>query len=363
MTVICLSAGHSAKCPGAADILDEFAENRRMVATVAAKLNVRAGGKCYSFVDMTSRDQNTNLNTIVDWHNSIARDLDVSIHFNCSDQHTANPLGTEVLYITQNDLAGRLSAAIAGGSGLIDRGPKPRNDLFFLNNTEMPAVLIEVCFVDSEADCDLYAEHFDSICEAIARILSNGQGNATAALLDITGKVSSFGGPLDTGVAPDEGLAFIDEISDQPALFLPAQPAGTTGLARRLDPAVDYVACRWDYERTPRDMLLREMAWVGYPGGRGYRAYPADWGPHVDTNRVADISPGLMERLGMVTDDTVRVIFPCPDELTEPPPIERPDRPGRPPPPRVYVNIETTAGVEVGISINGEPVLVDDEED
>jgi N-acetylmuramoyl-L-alanine amidase len=363
MTVICLSAGHSAKCPGAADILDEFAENRRMVAMIAARLtHQRPGCKCYSFVDMTSRDQNTNLNTIVDWHNSIARDLDVSIHFNCSNQHTTDPRGTEVLYVTQNDLAGRLSAAIAGSSGLINRGPKLRNDLFFLNNTEMPAVLIEVCFVDSEADCDLYAEHFDSICEAIAGILSNVQSNATAALLDITGKVSSFGGPLDTGVAPDEGLAFIDEISDQPALFLPAQPVGTTGLARRLDPAVDYVACRWDYERTPRDMLLREMAWVGYPGGRGYRAYPADWGPHMDTGRVADISPGLMHRLGIVTDDIVRVIFPFPKDFTEQPPP--PMRPG-PLPPRVYVNIETTPGINVGISINGEPILfdLDDDED
>lgn len=359
MTVVCLSAGHSAKCPGAADILDEFAENRRVVATVAAKLDARAGCKCCSFVDMTSRDQNTNLNTIVDWHNSIARDLDVSIHFNCSDQHTANPIGTEVLYVTQDGLAGRLSAAIAGSSGLIDRGAKLRNDLFFLNNTEMPAVLIEVCFVDSEADCELYAGHFDSICEAIAGILSNGQSNATA-LVDVTGKVSSFGGPLDTGVAPDEGLAFIYEPDQQPALFLPVQPEGTTGLARRLDPAVDYVACRWDYERTPRDMLLTEMAWVGYPGGRGYRAYPADWGPHMDTGRVADISPGLMHRLGMVTDDIVRVIFPCPKDFTEQPPP--PVRPG-PLPPHVYVNIETTAGVEVRISINGEPVLVDDEED
>ena len=36
---------------------------------VAAKLNAR-GCKCYSFIDLTSRDQNTNLNTIVDWHNS-----------------------------------------------------------------------------------------------------------------------------------------------------------------------------------------------------------------------------------------------------------------------------------------------------
>ena len=175
----------------------------------------------------------------------------------------------------------------------------------------MPAVLIEVCFVNSEADASAYQQQFDSICEAIAGILSNGQSNATA-LLDITGKVSSFGGPLDMGVAPDEGLAFIHEIDDRPGLFLPYQPEDTTGLARRLNPAVFYVACRWDYDVTSRDMLLRENAWVGVPGGSGLRAYPADWGPNENTGRVADISPGLMEELGIETDDTVRVIFPYP---------------------------------------------------
>ena len=38
------------------------------------------------------------------------------------------------------------------GCGFINRGAKKRTDLFFLNNTEMPAILMEVCFVDSEAD-------------------------------------------------------------------------------------------------------------------------------------------------------------------------------------------------------------------
>jgi len=39
-------------------------------------------------------------------------------------------------------------------------------------------------------------------------------------------------------------------------------------------------------------------------------AFPADWGPHENTGRVADISPGLMDDLGIQTDDEVEVIFP-----------------------------------------------------
>jgi N-acetylmuramoyl-L-alanine amidase len=44
--------------------------------------------------------------------------------------------------------------------------------------------------------------------------------------------------------------------------------------------------------------------------GKAYPAYPADWGPHQDTDRIADISPGLMAALGIETDDEVEVIFP-----------------------------------------------------
>jgi hypothetical protein len=41
--------------------------------------------------------------------------------------------------------------------------------------------------------------------------------------------------------------------------------------------------------------------------GREAVATPADWGPHEDTGRVADISPGLMEQLGIQTDDEVEI--------------------------------------------------------
>jgi N-acetylmuramoyl-L-alanine amidase len=135
------------------------------------------------------------------------------------------------------------------------------------------------------------------------------------------GKASWFGGPNDTGVDPDEGLAFLYEVSDAPELFLPVQPPGTSGLARRLDPDKHYVAVRWDYDVTPKEMLAS-----GVPAsvrsiatGRTFLARPADWGPHQDTGRVADVSPGLLAALGIETDDEVEVIYPAPGpgELTQ----------------------------------------------
>jgi N-acetylmuramoyl-L-alanine amidase len=130
-------------------------------------------------------------------------------------------------------------------------------------------------------------------------------------MLTLKGKVSHFGGPNDDGVAPDEGLAFISAVDQAPHLFLSYQPEGTTGLARRLNPQAYYIACRWDYDETPAYMLLEEMALVHAPKtGRSLKLYPADWGPHQDTNRVADISPGAMQALGITTDDEVVVEFP-----------------------------------------------------
>ena len=83
-------------------------------------------------------------------------------------------MGTECLYITQPDLAGQVSAAISW-CGLLNRGPKKRTDLFFLNNTEMPAILIETCFVDSAADAAVYQQQFDAICAAIASVLGGAE--------------------------------------------------------------------------------------------------------------------------------------------------------------------------------------------
>ena len=131
--------------------------------------------------------------------------------------------------------------------------------------------------------------------------------------MKVSGKCSFFGGPFDTGVAPDEGLAFIYEVEQAPELFLPEQPPNTSGLARRLHPGRRYVACRWDYDQYPKDELRNGLATVRcLRTGKVYHdVHPADWGPHVDTDRVADLSPGLMIELGVATDDEVEVVYPA----------------------------------------------------
>jgi hypothetical protein len=79
-------------------------------------------------------------------------------------------------------------------------------------------------------------------------------------------------------------------------------------LARRLDPASFYLACRWDYNVTSKVQLLNSKATVRNPAnGSTAEAQPVDWGPDASTGRVADLSPGLAECLGLSTDDEVEV--------------------------------------------------------
>ena len=318
---IVISSGHGKYVRGASGILDEVDEARLVVEALADELRLR-DVNVVTFHDDVSRSQNENLNRIVDFHNSEVRDLDISVHFNAYEQ-VSKPMGTEVLYVTQNALAGQLSAAISS-VGFINRGPKKRTDLFFLNKTAMPSVLLEVCFVDSEADANIYQAQFDLICANIASTLA-GDENAiplpppepTDTGLHVTGRCSCFGGPDDTGVSPSEGLAFIGDVDDAPQLFLPFQPKGTTGLARRLNPYIHYVACRWDYSKTPKGTLLENVALVkSLKHGTFMTAFPADWGPNENTGRVADISPGLMVDLGIETDDEVEVIYPWTEDET-----------------------------------------------
>jgi len=129
--------------------------------------------------------------------------------------------------------------------------------------------------------------------------------------ITLVGKMSHFGGPDDTGVAADEGLALYNspaDVASHPELFLDQQPPGTTGLARRLNPDAMYLACRWDYKMTPKDYLRNTKVRVTNPKNKKFmEASPADFGPALATGRIADLSPGLEKALGLKTDDVCQI--------------------------------------------------------
>ena len=163
-----ISSGHSINCQGAADIINEVTEARKVVDRVYEI--VKASGKqCYKYHD-TSSSSTQNLVNIVNWHNGFKDGIDVSIHFNAYT-HINKPMGTEVCYYGNPSLAAAVSKEVATAGGFIDRGAKQRTGLYFLKHTNKPAILIEVCFVDSVADVNLYRANFERICQAIAKSL------------------------------------------------------------------------------------------------------------------------------------------------------------------------------------------------
>src|SRR6516164_4307378 len=171
---VVISSGHGKYIRGASGYptppqLDEVDEARRVVETVAEYLRL-AGVEVVTLHDNVSTSQSANLSWITSHHNAEGpHAYDISCHFNAFD---GNAHGVEVLYVTQESLARELSAAIASAGHFTNRGPKYRGDLAFLNNTNEPAVLIETCFCDNTGDSNLYNQHYDDICHAIAEELS-----------------------------------------------------------------------------------------------------------------------------------------------------------------------------------------------
>ena len=163
-----ISSGHSINCQGARDIINEVTEARKVVDRVYEIIKA-SGKQCYKYHD-TSSSSTQNLVNIVNWHNGFKDGVDVSIHFNAYT-HINKPMGTEVCYYSNSSLAAAVSKEIATAGGFIDRGAKQRTGLYFLKHTNKPAILIEVCFVDSVADVNLYRANFERICQAIAKSL------------------------------------------------------------------------------------------------------------------------------------------------------------------------------------------------
>ena len=184
--------------------------------------------------------------------------------------------------------------------------------------------LIETIFSFSEDEADIVTAVNDTKGTfSVEATFKDDAANVEGAVIRVKGKMSFFGGPNDPGVKPDEGLSLFDQadVAANPDLFLPAQPPGTTGLARRLNPQANYLACRWSLALTPKSYLKTITVKVTNPkNNKSENARPADTGPATWTGRAADLSRGLADKLGLKTDDECEVEIPLPQADTPIPP-------------------------------------------
>lgn len=150
---ICVIAGHTTagKGTGAVGYINESNENRIVGKKVVEYLNQAGHTAVYGEINKSDNY----LAEQVAIANKDNYDLVVQIHFN-ANKTTPNPMGTETLYKTSNGKKYAEQVTNSLGKMYKQRGAKQRTDLYWLNQTKAPAILVEICFVDSKADTDKY---------------------------------------------------------------------------------------------------------------------------------------------------------------------------------------------------------------
>lgn len=102
--------------------------------------------------------------------NQTGADYFVSIHRN-SSPYPNQYSGIESLVYNRYGAAARMADNInqqLEAVGFLNQGINQRQDLVVLNRTQMPAVLVEVGFINTDVDNQLFDQRFDDIAQAIA---------------------------------------------------------------------------------------------------------------------------------------------------------------------------------------------------
>lgn len=164
--IVGINCGHTVSGSigsGAVGYLDESDETR----VVGYKLMDYLRSKGVTVVDCTNDRASTvseNLSQIVAMANAQPLDLFVSIHFN-----SGGGRGTEVFtYNAERFSQAELVCENMAKLGFVNRGIKDGSNLYVVRRTNARAMLVEVCFVDTKTDADLYhSVGADAIAKAI----------------------------------------------------------------------------------------------------------------------------------------------------------------------------------------------------
>ncbi|EOE7203674.1 N-acetylmuramoyl-L-alanine amidase [Clostridioides difficile] len=168
---IAIVPGHtlSGKGTGATGYIDEGKENRILTDLIVKWLK-QGGATVYTGKVDKSNNYLAEQCEIANRQNV---DLAVQIHFN-ANKTTLNAMGTETIYKTNNGkvYAERVNKKLS--TIFKNRGAKSDvRGLYWLSHTKAPAILIEVCFVDSKADTDYYIKNKNTVAKLIAEGILN----------------------------------------------------------------------------------------------------------------------------------------------------------------------------------------------
>lgn len=155
---IAVRGGHNAQATGAVAILNELNEDRKVYKSVISNL-IAAG---HEVLDVTPGNCSVNedLRYGVSKANAWGADLFISTHFDKCYTHYEGALGTGTWILGYGGnaevIARRIVNSVANGTGLVNRGVKTNSKLYELRNTNMSAVIVEVCFTEATRDVEIY---------------------------------------------------------------------------------------------------------------------------------------------------------------------------------------------------------------
>ncbi len=170
---IILSAGHSSEHDGYinTELAKKLSEHEQAEDVVNSLYNMDRSTRYFIAPDSDLASKVTYINTKASIYKCIA----LEVHFNSSVEHNGAS-GTEVLVypgsIIGKKLGNCVMCAISKYLPFKHRGLKERNDLYFLRKTKVPAIIIEVLFLDNMRDAT-YLLH-ERAHEIIARGIKEG---------------------------------------------------------------------------------------------------------------------------------------------------------------------------------------------
>lgn len=177
---IAIAGGHSAIASGASGYLDEYECDRAFVAQLIDAFD--AQGWYVTNCSNEESDVSAELREECRIANASGADLFIAVHFN-----SGGGTGTEVWHYPHSSAeacARDVSRELASALGLPNRGAKSTTGLYVVNHTYMPAILIEVCFVDAEADAAAWhATPWDDLVGAVVRGLGGDYGKKEEDML------------------------------------------------------------------------------------------------------------------------------------------------------------------------------------
>lgn len=181
---IALDAGHGGSDPGAVYKGRQEKDDTLDLTLAVGDILKKNGIDVY--YTRTTDEYETPFKKATDANNSGA-DLFVSIHRNSSENPNQYS-GVETLVYSDTGLKAEVARNINNqleDAGFKNLGVDERKNLVVLKRTKMPAVLVEVGFINNDKDNYLFDEEFDSIAQAIAdgileSIQSGRPGNTTS---------------------------------------------------------------------------------------------------------------------------------------------------------------------------------------